>query len=55
MADLRVDLKPGKVMVIGRKAYVACPLCRSIVRINKPLIGDLHICVGGTHEHEDDR
>lgn len=43
MSDLK-DLKPGKVLVVGKKAYAVCPRCRKIVRINKPLFGDLHLC-----------
>ena len=30
---------------IGRKVYGICLDCGSTVRINKPIIGDLHVCV----------
>lgn len=37
--------KPGEVLRVGSKLYVLCSACRCLVRLNKPLIGDWHICV----------
>jgi hypothetical protein len=31
--------------VIGRSIYEVCGTCGSIIRLNKPIIGSLHICL----------
>ena len=36
---LRTDL-----IVIGNRLYRKCPTCYKMVRINKPFLGDLHLC-----------
>lgn len=33
----------GTVYII-HKQYMVCARCNSVVRINKPIIGSLHIC-----------
>lgn len=44
-AEVR-ELEHGtRVLVVGKKIYVTCEACETLVRINKPLIGSLHICV----------
>jgi len=37
-------MKPGEIKVINGKIYGMCSQCESIVRIDKPLIGSLHLC-----------
>ncbi len=33
------------LIIAGSKIYAQCPTCGSLVRINKPLFGSLHICL----------
>jgi len=33
-----------EIIIAGHKLYVICPVCNELVRINKPLLGDIHIC-----------
>jgi hypothetical protein len=42
--DLHARLLRGEVVAVGTKLYAMCRECRSVVRINKPIIGDIHIC-----------
>ena len=49
MTDDLTTAKPfklvhGELVVIGKKLYGRCPRCAQIVRLNKPIIGDLHVC-----------
>lgn len=37
--------KPGEVLVVGNDAYTTCSDCGKVVRINKWLVGCLHLCV----------
>ena len=39
-----VMLKLGEIMNFGGKLYACCPRCAKIVRVNKPFIGDMHVC-----------
>ena len=39
-----MNLKDGEIIKVGNKLFGRCARCKKIVRINKPLIGDLHIC-----------
>ena len=34
-----------EVIVAGGKIYARCDDCRSLVRLNKPLIGAMHFCL----------
>lgn len=38
------------ILRIGSKAYIVCPICKKLVRLNKPIIGSLYLCIG---ENED--
>lgn len=38
------DLRVGVLYENGRRLYSVCPKCRSLVRLNKPLFGSLHVC-----------
>jgi hypothetical protein len=38
-------LMRGEVVLVGRWLYRRCQTCGSIVRLNKPIIGDLHFCL----------
>ena len=40
-----LDLRPGQIAVVGGKIYGRCLACRAIVRVDKWLIGSLHLCV----------
>ena len=37
-------LRPGEILVTNGKIYERCKRCREIVRMNKWLIGSLHLC-----------
>jgi hypothetical protein len=32
------------VKIVGNKIYDVCPTCGKIIRINKTILGSLHIC-----------
>jgi len=34
----------GNLIIIGDKIYACCALCGELVRVNKPIIGSLHLC-----------
>lgn len=36
--------KPGDQWVVGGKQYTVCGKCLRVVRLNKPLLGPLHLC-----------
>jgi hypothetical protein len=38
------NLPPG-AFIVGSKIYCRCEECGSLVRINKPIFGDLHLCL----------
>lgn len=37
-------MRPGKIKVINGKLYTICAECGSIVRVDKPILGSLHLC-----------
>lgn len=37
-------LRRGEVVNIGGKLMVICQQCRSLIRIDKPIFGSLHVC-----------
>jgi len=37
-------LQSGKAIVRGHKIYALCESCETVVRINKPLVGSMHVC-----------
>ena len=41
----RIDLKPGQFMIVNGKIYGRCADCKDLVRVDKWLIGSLHLCV----------
>lgn len=43
--DELTALANGKIVDIGGKRYGMCRDCRKVVRLNKPLLGDLHLCL----------
>jgi hypothetical protein len=43
--DVFRDMRYGEVRRVGDKLYSKCPECKQIVRVDKPIFGDLHICV----------
>ena len=38
------SIKPGQVVKIGKALYSRCAECDSLVRVNKPILGSLHLC-----------
>lgn len=36
---------PTDLFIVGHKLYGTCAVCNSIVRIDKPIIGGLHLCL----------
>ena len=46
---------PKGLFKVGNKLYGVCQACGSIVRIDKPIFGDLHLCVGQKQETEKDK
>ena len=37
--------KPPHGFVVGGKWYSECPACEKTIRVDKPLIGSLHVCL----------
>lgn len=42
--SMNARLLRGEIVAVGHKLYGLCLTCGSIVQINKPLIGGMHIC-----------
>ena len=45
MTTLEWEHIKKNVIIVGGKIYARCSACGKIVRINKPIIGDIHVCV----------
>lgn len=37
---------------IGNSLYDVCPRCAKLVRLNKPLLGGIHVCVTDEEEQQ---
>ena len=44
LPDDVVSRLPNGMFRFGNKLYAQCKECGSVVRINKPIIGSLHLC-----------
>jgi len=44
----RLRVEPGEVFIVGEKLFCVCGDCLRVVRVNKPVVGDLHLCVDRT-------
>ncbi len=42
----------GEIVETGGKLYGVCQQCGGIVRVNKPFLGDLHLCTPDTKGEE---
>jgi hypothetical protein len=42
--SVNARLLRGEIVQVGHGLYRRCPVCGSVVRINKPILGDLHFC-----------
>ena len=42
--NIRKQLEKGEIIKVGNKLYAKCKECGSLVRINKPIFGSLHVC-----------
>jgi hypothetical protein len=42
--SINARLARGEMVAVGSKLYVRCPACRSVIRLNKPLLGSWHFC-----------
>jgi hypothetical protein len=42
--NARVRLARGEAVTIGCGVYRVCRICHDVVRVNKPIVGDLHLC-----------
>lgn len=40
-----LKLRPGVVYVLNGKLMSLCPECHTLIRVDKPLLGSLHVCV----------
>lgn len=40
----RVEVRPGEIFRSGGKLYGICGRCYGVVRLDKPIVGDLHFC-----------
>lgn len=40
----KIALTNGEPVTIGSKVYALCMNCKRIIRVNKPITGDIHIC-----------
>lgn len=36
--------RPGVQWVEGGKVYEVCHICGQVVRVNKPIVGSMHLC-----------
>lgn len=43
--DINRRLIRGEIVPVGHRLYALCRDCHSLVRVNKPLLGGVHICV----------
>ena len=41
-------MKPGELKIINGKLYGVCAECDKMVRVDKPILGSMHICVDNT-------
>lgn len=41
---IKERLDSGEFAVVGKGLYGCCEGCGKVIRINKPIIGSLHIC-----------
>ena len=39
-----VPTAPAYVIINGKMLSI-CPICSNIIRLNKPLLGDIHLCL----------
>lgn len=46
------ELVPGEVASIGNKIYAKCAKCMKLIRLNKPFIGSMHLCVEDMEEKD---
>jgi hypothetical protein len=37
-------LRPGRLVAVGGKLYARCARCGNLIRVDKPILGSLHIC-----------
>ena len=37
-------MQPGDLVLVGKKLFTLCRTCGKIVRVNKPIVGGLHVC-----------
>ncbi len=42
--SINARLARGEIVAVGGKMYALCSTCGNIVRINKPLLGSVHLC-----------
>ena len=42
--DITNQLLKGKIVRVGNKLMAICPRCNKLVRVDKPLIGSIHLC-----------
>lgn len=48
-------LKRGDIVIVRGKRYGLCAGCRQIVRLDKPLLGSLHICApANSHPYDNE-
>lgn len=40
----KIEMETNKKYFINGKIYGLCANCKKIVRLDKPLFGDLHLC-----------
>lgn len=38
------EINGSKVIITNGKIYAVCVKCKKLVRLNKPIFNDLHIC-----------
>lgn len=43
-ANAMERMRGGEEVFVNGKVYALCPQCRQVIRMNKPLIGSLHLC-----------
>ena len=51
----KAALETSDLIIAGSKIYGTCIYCHSLVRLNKPIFGSLHICLTDAERAEVDR
>lgn len=40
-----LSVNVSNLIIAGNKIYSVCPYCKKFIRINKPFVGSIHLCL----------